>query len=383
MTKLGEIAEITVGFAFKSKDFTEFHDDIRLARGENIGQGDLKWLRTKRWPQNRSKEFEKYLLREGDLLIAMDGMIVNAGLKFAVVRLRDLPALLVQRVARVRSIAGSSNQEYLNFLVSNSDFENYVKSVQTGSVIPHISATQIADFEIGELPSIEVQNQIGAILKSIDSRIETNKTQISIALELALLHAEKTFDSRPLVSYTNACAVRMGSSFKSEMFCEPGVGRPLLRIRDLRTFTPQIWTSECRDDEVTIHPGNIVVGMDAEFRATLWLGPKSVLNQRVCSFSPVPGVSRAFVLAALARDLDYFEKSKTATTVIHLNKADIDKFEVPEISAEEHHQLQLVTEPLVEIAVARSSEIQSLRRLRSSLIPELLSVRKYGSKVVA
>jgi len=124
-----------------------------------------------------------------------------------------------------------------------------------------------------------------------------------------------------------------------------------------------------------IQPGDIVVGMDAEFRATLWLGRESVLNQRVCSFRGQPGVGRAFVITSIEPELAFQEQAKTGTTVIHLNKADIDSFVVPDLTALEHHKLALETEPLIDFAVARAIESGVLAATRDTLLPELLSGR--------
>jgi type I restriction enzyme, S subunit len=174
-------------------------------------------------------------------------------------------------------------------------------------------------------------------------------------------------------SYLERLTVTTGSAFKGTEFCPPGIGRPLLRIRDLKTFVSQTWTTEERSDETTIRPGDIVVGMDAEFRATLWLGEASVLNQRVCSFVPKEGTSRAFVLAALAPELRRAEAGKTGTTVIHLNKADIQQFMVPALSSSQHLTLGLRTEPLLDLVVSRAEESRLLIKIREVLLPALLA----------
>jgi type I restriction enzyme S subunit len=223
------------------------------------------------------------------------------------------------------------------------------------------------------VPPIDDQRGIAATLSALDDKIESNRRVMEIAGRLARSHVDIAVADHDLVAYADAVEVHMGSAFKGSAFTEPGTGRPLLRIRDLKTFEPQTWTTETRRDETVIHPGDIVVGMDAEFRATLWLGQDSVLNQRVCSFVGRPGVSRAFILAALEPELAFQESAKTGTTVIHLNKSDIDTFLVPALSADEHRRLSEITEPLIDIVVARGIENRRLAATRDSLLPGLLS----------
>ena len=41
--RLGAHIDLLVGFAFKSAEFSDQMDDIRLLRGDNVGQGRLRW----------------------------------------------------------------------------------------------------------------------------------------------------------------------------------------------------------------------------------------------------------------------------------------------------------------------------------------------------
>ena len=100
--RLGEHAELLTGFPFKSADYVATDHAVRLLRGDNIGQGRLRWEDAKRWPVERCDGLRDYLLQEGDVVLAMDRPWIPAGLKFAKVRAGDHPALLVQRVARLR-----------------------------------------------------------------------------------------------------------------------------------------------------------------------------------------------------------------------------------------------------------------------------------------
>jgi len=49
-TTLGSEIDLLAGFAFKSAQYTNNDDDIRLLRGDNIIQGCLRWDDVKRWP---------------------------------------------------------------------------------------------------------------------------------------------------------------------------------------------------------------------------------------------------------------------------------------------------------------------------------------------
>src|SRR5690606_24389097 len=85
-----------------------------------------------------------------------------------------------------------------------------------------------------------------------------------------------------------------GAPFASSQFNTEGRGEPLVRIRDLPGERPGVWTDEVHPKGYRLVSGDIVVGMDGEFRAYLWGGAPAWLNQRVCVFKPTNGASAAF-----------------------------------------------------------------------------------------
>lgn len=282
---------------------------------------------------------------------------------------------LGRRLALMRPNRGRIDPRFLLYYFLGPAFQEVIrKHTVQGSTVDRIMLRDFPDFPV-ELPPLDEQRAIAEVLTALDDKIESNRRAMKIAFELARAFVDDVTAGRPRVSLTSTMTVRMGSAFKGDSFSAPGVGRPLLRIRDLKTFESAIWTTERRIDETVIRAGDIVVGMDAEFRATLWNGGQSVLNQRVCSFVGLDGIGRAYVLAALEPELARQERSKSGTTVIHLNKADIDTFEVPELSMEEHLALSRTTEPLIDLIVTRGQEIRTLARMRDALLPELLSGR--------
>ncbi len=371
---LGDLCEIDVGPAFASRSFSEEPVGPRLLRGDNVAQGRLRWDGARFWPAELVPSYEKYELCEDDVILAMDRPWIEAGLKQAVVRAADLPALLVQRVARLRARPGVE-QRFLRWLIAELRFTGYIRAVSTGSTVPHISQRQIADYPVVRLPDLAEQRAIAGVLGALDDKIESNRRLQATIAEIIEAEFAAVTVGKPDVPMALALKVEMGSPFSGDLFAPGGVGRPLIRIRDLKTFEPQTWTTEGREDEKIISPGDVLVGMDAEFRSTIWLGETGVLNQRVCRFRPLDDIGRAFALLAIRPELSFYEQAKSGTTVIHLNQADIARFRVPLLDEAAHVQLAEHTEPLIDRCVAAASESHSLAELRDALLPELLSGR--------
>lgn len=171
--KLGDFVDLITGFPFKSKNYTDNPNDIRLLRGDNIAQQYLRWEKAKFWPKQNTDEYKKYFLQKGDVVLAMDRPWIEAGLKIARVQDKDVPSLLVQRVSRLRG-TDRLNSRFLYYVLTNPIFTSYVLGIQTGTGIPHISATQIRDYKF-LLPPLDVQEKIAEILGDLDDKIELNR----------------------------------------------------------------------------------------------------------------------------------------------------------------------------------------------------------------
>lgn len=144
---VGDLATLDSGPAFKSAQFREDGRGIRLLRGDNIDVGALRWDRTRTWPVELLKGYEHLQVEVGDVILAMDRPIISTGLKIARVTDRDLPALLVQRVARITPISPTSS-DYLYALLDSPHFVGYLKGKSVGTQLPHITLKAIRDYPV-------------------------------------------------------------------------------------------------------------------------------------------------------------------------------------------------------------------------------------------
>jgi type I restriction enzyme S subunit len=164
-----------------------------------------------------------------------------------------------------------------------------------------------------------------------------------------------------------------GAPFASSLFNSEKLGKPLIRIRDLPNESPAVFTTEVHPKGYLLQPGDIAVGMDGEFRAYLWAGVESWLNQRVCVFAPKPGYSAAFVRNSIIDPLAQVEATETATTVIHIGKNDIDRFTVIIPDAPVAEAFKRLCQPWYDQIVANKQQSRTLATLRDTLLPKLLS----------
>ena len=205
---LGAHVDVDSGFPFKSADFSSDPDGIPLVKGENIGLGRIEWERSRYWPQHQAEGLDRYYLTEGDIVLAMDRPWIPSGLKFGVVEHGAKPALLVQRVARLRA-RPTLDQRYLRYVISSPGFIAHVQNEGRGVGVPHISAEQIRRYQL-KLPDLPSQRRIADVLSAYDELIETNRRRMGLLEEAARLLYREWFVRLRHPSFAKATADKPG-----------------------------------------------------------------------------------------------------------------------------------------------------------------------------
>lgn len=180
VSRLKNHIDLITGFPFKSEKYTT--EGIKLARGINVKEGVFNWDETRCWASIES-HLIKFLLEEGDVLIAMDGSKV--GKNFCKVQKSDLPILLLQRVARLR-VKQTLNANYLFNHIQNKNFLSWVEMSKTDPMVPHIAPSDIENFII-LVPPLTEQTRIAEFLDrktaQIDQAIGIKEKQIALLKE--------------------------------------------------------------------------------------------------------------------------------------------------------------------------------------------------------
>ena len=164
-----------------------------------------------------------------------------------------------------------------------------------------------------------------------------------------------------------------GAPFASKLFNTEKHGKPIIRIRDLKVQSFATYTTEIHPKGYLIQAGDIVVGMDGEFRPYIWGNEEAWLNQRVCVFENKRPKGKAFLFCTLKPLLNVIEQTQVATTVIHIGKKDFDAFEVLLPTSDILEKFDSITMPMIEQIASNLLENKKLIDLRNALLPKLMS----------
>jgi type I restriction enzyme S subunit len=175
LTALSDFASPLVGFAFKSADYST--DGTRLLRGDNIVPGGIRWDDAKRLSGGAFEpKMNAYYLDDGDVVIAMDRPVISTGVKVSRMSAVDIPALLVQRVTRLRP-AIASHSRAIELCLNSREFKTYLETSQVGSHVPHITGKQINDFRV---PRDLFESSAIELIGSADEAMQAAREQAKV-----------------------------------------------------------------------------------------------------------------------------------------------------------------------------------------------------------
>lgn len=122
--------------------------------------------------------------------------------------------------------------------------------------------------------------------------------------------------------------VQNGFPFESKWF-NSSTGMPLIRIRDVGADDTETFYSADYDNAFIVHPGDILVGMDGEFRCRRWRGRIGLLNQRVCRIRfSTPDFDERFAFMLLQPYLLAVQYATSSLTVAHLSSKTVEQLEL-------------------------------------------------------
>ena len=373
--KLGNISEVIGGGTPSTKNY-------------DFWNGNIPWLT----PKDLSGYNNRYISRG-------ERNITKLGLQNSSARMLPKGAVLLTSRAPIGYIAIAENDvctnqgfksivlkdgycpEFFYYLLKNNI--DYIVGMGSGSTFAEISGTQVKNLEF-TVPPLDVQKKIAGVLGALDDKIElNNRINNNLEQQAQALFKSWFVDFEPfggtmpkdwkesdIYSISN---IIYGAPFASKLFNTEKKGLPIIRIRDLKNQHSDTYTEEIHPKAYIIKAGDIVVGMDGEFRPYIWGNDEGLLNQRVCVFENKRSLGKMFLYLTIKPLLNRVEQTEVATTVIHIGKQDFDAFRFSMPSNSILDKFDAVTQPIYNKIVSNSLENTRLASLRDTLLPKLMS----------
>jgi type I restriction enzyme S subunit len=185
--KLGDVADVQNGYAFKSEYFKDFNG-IPVIKIKNVASGKLD-MNDVKYFQLSTKGLESYIIKKNDILIAMTGSHIHqpSSMVGKVARYNsEQEALLNQRVGKIYSYNEKKlNEDFLYYFLVQENITYELASNAGGSANQaNISPSLIKSLDF-LLPPLPEQKAIAEVLSCLDDKIDLlhrqNKTLESMA----------------------------------------------------------------------------------------------------------------------------------------------------------------------------------------------------------
>jgi type I restriction enzyme, S subunit len=265
----------------------------------------------------------------------------------------------------------------------------YIENHALQAGVPHINLGILRKLEI-VAPPMELQRKIAAILSVYEDLIANNQRRIALLEGMAdEIYREwfirKRFPGAAATAIIKGVPlgwkveklpvvanITYGFPFAGDRFNDVGLGKPIVRIRDVPRGTSDFFTDQIGPEKCVVKAGDFLVGMDGEFHMNHWAGGESWLVQRVCKIAAKEERLRAYLALALRAPIKHYEQTIVGATVGHLGAKHLTAIDIlipPESLTEGLYGLNSLLDQ--KIALARQCLL--LADLRDALLPRLIS----------
>ena len=169
-------------------------------------------------------------------------------------------------------------------------------------------------------------------------------------------------DGAEFKTVESVCVVFSGFAFKSECFNTSGLGTPLVRIRDVNTGLSGTYYSGEYDDRFVVNNGDILIGMDGDFRAIRWRHGFALLNQRVCRLERFEStVLPDFIYYVIQDVLNRIQSGTQGSTVKHLSSRALGLARIPVPPIEVQREIVRVLDLFRSLEAELEAELEARR----------------------
>lgn len=161
-----EVVEFFGGYGFSSRLVS--NDGTKWLKIANVGINEIKWDAVSYLPDYLLKSFKDYSLAECDVVMALTRPLLGDQLKVAKIENKDLPALLNQRVAKLKP-KSNTNLNYIYYSIQREDFIAAMNLAMAGTDPPNIGTNALGKIFVALPENDKEQAAIANVLSDVDA----------------------------------------------------------------------------------------------------------------------------------------------------------------------------------------------------------------------
>ena len=340
--KLGDICDLRNGVAIKSEDYI-LNSNTLNCRMSNIrpdGTFDILY-NAKYLPDNFSEKYKNYLLKNGDLVIAMTDMAGDPKILGVptVVKSNGFNIIQNQRVGKLELLTDNIDENYLKFALQSKNVKNYFKKFSAGGVQLNLSKKEILNAPI-VLPTIEEQKILVNLFKTIESFIYLRKKEL---LNLNSLNKSlfTKFNKNGIEKQLNDVAdIIMGQSPSSQSYNKDKKGLPFYQgkteFSDIYIKDPTVY---CNSPIKVVEENDILMSVRAPVGDVNIATQKSCIGRGLASIKPKK-IDYLYLFYLLKEQKSKIEKIGVGSTFKAINKNNISTLKISIVEKDKQNKIR-------------------------------------------
>lgn len=236
---------------------------------------------------------------------------------------------------------------FLQHLLYESDFWQFITANSTGSITRRIKWHQIADWKF-RLPPLEEQQRIVTIMQAVEQARDCYRTVCHNGSGLRAALLNQLDAEAPRIPLGSVASIQRGSSYKSEDYSAQGIGRPFLTLKSVSRegqYAPDglKWVREDFDPSRRAAPGDLFLANTDLTPGRLLVGAPfffpgeestaetaySMDLSKVAITDPSLSVDFLYFALSTPRIRQEMRLHSGGSTVSHLRLASVPKIEIP------------------------------------------------------
>ena len=293
-----------------------------------------------------------------------------------------LPARVNQHVAIIRGKNDVVINRYLLYFLQWQK-SHLLQLASGGATRNALTKGMIEQLEI-ELPSLEQQKNVVAILGSLDNKIALNnkindnlEQQAQAIFYRYFIDIDKIPDGWSVGCLLDIADYRNGLAMQKYRPATGEVGLPVLKIKELRQGNCDVTSELCSPNintDYIVRDGDVVFSWSGSLLVDLWCGGTCGVNQHLFKVTSAK-YDKWFYYLWTKYYLDRFVAiaADKATTMGHIKRGELSKAEVLIPSDRDYREMGAILQPMIDLIITNRIENRKLSDLRDGLLPKVMN----------
>lgn len=380
--KLGEIANITPGFAFKSKDFGQIGELVIKIKDILPPYIDLQKAEYVDLTSYDKNKLAKFLIHKNDYVVAMTGATIGKVGKMK----EDKVAYLNQRVAKISAKEGICDG-FIYYSICSDDFQLFIQNnIDSNSAQENISANSIGRFPI-LLPPLDEQKQIASILSSLDDKIDLlNRENATLEAMAETLFRqwfiEETKEDWEEGKLGDILSVKGGTtpSTKESRYWDGDIAwtspRDVTTLNGIYLFKTEKKITEAGLKQISsglLPKGTLLMSSRAPVGVLAFAEIPLAINQGYIAILDDKGYAKEFIYLWLKANMDLVHSYSNGSTFMEISKSAFKSLDITIPSQKEVSDFVAMIKPYFDKIKLNEEQIRLIAKQRDILLPKLMS----------